>query len=353
MGSNDAIKVTALDKSFGGKKILDNLSFSVPLNVIAGFLGPNGAGKTTTLRMLLGLLPAPKGKIELLNHKIPEARSSALEKIGAVVENPSFIETLTAFENLHWFGSLYAPVSGERINEVIELVGLKEATHQLFGTFSTGMKQRLGVAFGLLHKPEMLILDEPTSGMDPAGRIQMREILLNIHETEKTSIFLSSHLLDEVQKLCNYVVIINHGSTIREGYVADILSSQEERFEIRVPDEAAEKAKNLLAGMKDVVKNLSLSPRGIIIDIENGNSSLINELLVKSNIPVQALIPLESSLEEAFMRLTDKKELVGSKGNREVQLKNSVQESENKEIKQNQKEEIQKEKEEKKEVSEE
>ena len=309
---NDAIKVISLSKSFGKKKILDSLSFSVPNNAIAGFLGPNGAGKTTTLRMLLGLLPAPKDKIELLGHKIPEERTSALERIGAVVENPSFIDTMTAFENLYWFGCLYLPVEKKRIFEVIEMVGLKEAVNQKFGTFSSGMKQRLGVAFSLLHKPELLILDEPTSGMDPSGRYQMREILLNIHEKEKTSIFLSSHLLDEVQKLCNYVVIINKGQMVTEGFVSEILASNEERYEIRVADELIDSAKAILEGAKNIVKSLSLSPRGFIVDIENDSSHLINEILVKAGIKVQALIPLESSLEETFIKLTEKNRMNSS-----------------------------------------
>ena len=290
---NNAIKVVSLSKSFGNKKILDSLSFNVPNNAIAGFLGPNGAGKTTTLRMLLGLLPAPNGKIELLGH-------------GAVVENPSFIDTMTAFENLYWFGSLYLPIEKKRIFEVIEMVGLKDSVNQKFGTFSSGMKQRLGVAFSLLHKPELLILDEPTSGMDPSGRYQMREILLNIHEKEKTSIFLSSHLLDEVQKLCNYVVIINKGQMVTEGFVSDILASSEERFEIRVADELIDNAKSILEGARNIVKSLTLAPRGFIVDIENGTSYLINELLVKAGIKVQAWIPLESSLEETFIKLTEK-----------------------------------------------
>ena len=303
---NDAIKVVSLSKSFGKKKILDSLSFNVPNNAIAGFLGPNGAGKTTTLRMLLGLLPAPTNKIELLGHKIPEERTFALERIGAVVENPSFIDTMTAYENLYWFGSLYLPVANKRIHEVIEMVGLREATNQRFGTFSSGMKQRLGVAFSLLHKPELLILDEPTSGMDPAGRYQMREILLNIHEKEKTSIFLSSHLLDEVQKLCNYVVIINKGQMVTEGFVSEILASSEERYELRVADDSLDNAKSILEGAKSIVKSLTLAPRGFIIDIENDTSHMVNELLVKAGIKVQALIPLESSLEETFIKLTEK-----------------------------------------------
>ncbi len=309
---NDAIKVISLSKNFGNKKILDSLSFNVPNNAIAGFLGPNGAGKTTTLRMLLGLLPAPEGKIELLGYNILKYRTEALEKIGAVVENPSFIDTMTAFENLYWFGSLYLPVDKKRIFEVIEMVGLKEAVNQKFGTFSSGMKQRLGVAFSLLHKPELLILDEPTSGMDPAGRYQMREILLNIHEKEKTSIFLSSHLLDEVQKLCNYVVIINKGQMVTEGFVSEILASSEERYEIRVADELIDNAKSILEGAKNIVKSITMAPRGFIVDLENNTSHAINELLVKAGIKVQALIPLESSLEETFIKLTEKNKVNNS-----------------------------------------
>lgn len=304
--SDYAIKVTALHKMFGDKTVLDYLNFSVPKNAIAGFLGPNGAGKTTTLRMMLGLLPTPRDKIELLGHKLPGDRTSALERIGAVVENPSFIDTLSAYENLKWFGSLYKPVNYSRIHEVIDMVGLKEATNQNFGTFSTGMKQRLGVAFSLLHKPELLILDEPTSGMDPVGRVQMREILLNIHEKEKTSIFLSSHLLDEVQKLCNYVVIINKGRRLTEGYVSDILSSNEEHYEIRVSDDSIERTKNILEATQNIVKSITLAPRGFVVDLENDTSHLVNEILVKAGIKVQALIPLEQSLEETFMKLTNK-----------------------------------------------
>ena len=169
------------------------------------------------------------------------------------------------------------------------------------------MKQRLGVAFGILHNPELLILDEPTSGMDPVGRVQMREILLRIHETQKTTIFLSSHLLDEIQKLCNYVVIISKGRTLREGYVDDILASQQEKYEIRVPDEFVEKTKQVIGSMMFMVKSFELSPRGMIRTVENGSGAAINETLVKAGIPVSALIPVECSLEEAFISLTNDK----------------------------------------------
>ncbi|MFZ5952295.1 MAG: ATP-binding cassette domain-containing protein [Candidatus Rifleibacteriota bacterium] len=297
-----AIKVNQLNKSFGRKKVLNDLSFNVPMNSISGFLGPNGAGKTTTLRILMGLVPLLQGEIVMLGEPLPGGRSKAVEQIGAVVENPTFIETMTAMENLYWFGSLYKPVTNDRILEAIALVGLKDATHQRFGTFSSGMKQRLGVAFGILHKPRLLILDEPTSGMDPAGRVQMREILQRIHSEEKTTIFLSSHLLDEVQRLCDYVVIIDRGRTAREGYVGEILSGHQETWEVRMPDEFFGKAIEVLKTFEGL--QWSEGPRGLMLTMKSEMSPRINQALVAAEIKVSALIPHEASLEETFIKLT-------------------------------------------------
>ncbi len=299
-----AIKVENLVKSFGRKQVLKGLGFTIPPNTIAGFLGPNGAGKTTTLRVLLGLIPRAEGEISLLGNPIPGSRTTALEQIGAVVENPAFIESMNAYENLYWFGSLYQPLTRERILEVIDLVGLKEATWQRFGTFSTGMKQRLGVAFGILHRPKLLILDEPTSGMDPAGRVHMREILTRIHQEAGTSIFLSSHLLDEIQRLCNYVVIIDSGKTVKEGYVSELLSGHTEKWEIRVVDEDMAKARDLIAALPDSPAEVTQGPRGLILTMAPGRSGLVNAELIKAGIRVNAVIPLEASLEETFIKLT-------------------------------------------------
>ena len=303
----NSISVSGLNKSFGRKSVLNDLSFNIPENSIAGFLGPNGSGKTTTLRILLGLLPVKKGIIELLGHEIPKYRIKALEQIGAVVENPNFIESMTAKENLYWFGSLYKPVSNDRIMEAIELVGLKDAARQRFGTFSSGMKQRLGVAFGILHKPKLLILDEPTSGMDPMGRVHMREILQRIHAEEKTSIFLSSHLLDEIQRLCNYVVIINNGSTKKEGFVSELLSERKERWEVRIKDEQIDQARKILQSMEREIENISDTPQGLEMTLKEIPSYAVNAKLIENNINVTALIPKEATLEETFISITDSK----------------------------------------------
>lgn len=300
----NAISVKQLKKNFGRKPVLKGLDFTVPLDSIAGFLGPNGAGKTTTMRILMGLIPSYSGQIAMLGHELPKGRVKALEQIGAVVENPAFIETMSARQNLYWFGSLYKPVEPARIDEVIEMVGLKEAADQTFGTFSTGMKQRLGVAFGILNRPRLLILDEPTSGMDPAGRVHMREILKRIHAEEKTTIFLSSHLLDEIQRLCNYVVIIDKGATVKEGFVADLLSEKRELWELRLPEKDIAGCRKILAEMTEYDISVASAPRGLQISLEAGKSAFVNRELVSKGIEVSALIPLEASLEDTFIKLT-------------------------------------------------
>ncbi len=299
-----AIRVRGLRKAFGGKDALAGLDFTVPAGAVAGFLGPNGAGKTTTLRLLLGLAPADTGEMEMLGEPMPGGRVPVLERTGALVEKPSFLDHFSGFDNLWWFGSLNRPVTRERIDEVLGRVGLTEAARQSFGTYSTGMKQRLGVAYAILHRPRLLILDEPTNGMDPQGRVQMRDLLREIHAAEGSTIFLSSHLLDEVQRLCDYVVILDHGRTVREGYVGEILQSGQETWEVRVAAGQQEQAAGLLQGHPAVL-SCRPGPRGLEIRLQPGQSAEVNRVLVGAGVAVAALIPREASLEETFIALTD------------------------------------------------
>lgn len=303
-GKPPAIRVRKLAKRFGRVRAVDDMDFSVPAGSVCGFLGPNGAGKTTTLRMLLGLAWPDDGEMELLGKPMPASRAETLARTGALVEKPSFIENFTGFENLWWFGSLAAPLSKERVNETLELVGLSDAAHKPFGIYSTGMKQRLGVAGAILHHPVLLMLDEPTNGMDPQGRAQMRDILRDIHSHEGTTIFLSSHLLDEVQRLCDYVVIVDHGKMIRQGFVGDLLNDGHETWELRLPPAEAARASELL-GTLQAVHEVKSSPRGLEIGISHETSHEINRALVEAGIHVSALIPREASLEETFLALTD------------------------------------------------
>jgi ABC-2 type transport system ATP-binding protein len=300
-----AITVSGLHKRFGRKAALDGMQFSVPLGSVAGFLGPNGAGKTTTLRVLLGLARADAGQMQVLGQDMPGGRSAILEQTGTLVEKPSFIEHLSGFDNLWWFGTLNQPVSQERILQVLGQVGLSDAAHQTFGTYSTGMKQRLGVGFALLHRPTLMILDEPTNGMDPQGRVQMRDILREINHTEGTTIFLSSHLLDEIQRLCDYVVIVDRGRTVREGFVAQLLNREEEIWEIRLTEAADLSQVQTFLASQPMVLSCRPAPRGLEMHLKPNSSAEINRLLNQAGHPVAALIPHEASLEETFLSLTD------------------------------------------------
>ena len=302
--SATALSVQDLKKRFGKKEVLKGVSFSLPTGSIGGFLGANGAGKTTTIRALLGLISADSGHMTLLGSPMPAGRRIALESTGTLVESPRFIKTFSGFDNLSWFGGLTKPLTTERINEILHLVGLSEAARQPFGVYSTGMKQRLGVALAVLHRPRLLILDEPTNGMDPQGRAQIREILQQIHQQEGTTIFLSSHLLDEVQRLCDYVVIINNGCTVSEGRVDQLLSRERERWEIRFHGGIPEAVKDWLKG-SELVQSAVPGPLGMLVDLPPGASGELNAQLIRANFPVSALIPVEASLEETFLALTD------------------------------------------------
>lgn len=300
-----AISVINLSKSYKKVKAVDNLTFTIPKNCIAGFLGPNGAGKTTTLRILLGLSFADSGKVKIFDKEVPTDANEIFEFTGALVEKPAFIDNFSAFENLWWFGNLIKPLVKERITEVLNLVGLQDVAHEDYKSFSAGMKQRLAIAFAILHKPRLLILDEPTTAMDPQGRYHIRELLRKIHLEYSTTIFLSSHLLDEVQKLCNYVVIINNGKLLKEGYVKDILANSLENWEIRIKEQDEDKFKNIILSFDEIL-NYKKIPRGFEVIMKSNSSAKINEKLVNAGIQVEALIPKEASLEEAYIKLTEK-----------------------------------------------
>ncbi|NLM18061.1 MAG: ABC transporter ATP-binding protein [Candidatus Riflebacteria bacterium] len=303
-----AICVKDLVVSLSGKEILKKLSFSVPKDSITGFLGPNGAGKTTAMRAILGLLPFCSGSIDLLGCKIPKEGTKARERIGAMIERPTLVDSLTAGDNLKYIGSIYKPVKESRIDHVLNLVDLSKEKNKKFSAFSTGMKQRLAIALCMLHEPEMMLLDEPTSGMDPAGRVHVREILTNIHKSEGTGIFLSSHLLDEIQKLCDYVVIIDEGKTVTETSISNLLLDNSEIYELRFSDGFSEKGLEAMRNMRDMISEIKERPTGFEIKIEKGTAAKVNMELNKASLPVEALIPLQSSLEDKFIKLTERKE---------------------------------------------
>src|SRR5271155_1982323 len=222
-----AIETIGLTKRFGERTALDGIDLQVPRGCAFGFLGPNGAGKTTIIRTLLGLTHASAGSMQLLGHPVPAERSQALQRVGAIVEEPRFHPFLTGRENLRLVASVRGPEVNERIDPALARVGLAERAEDKVKKYSMGMRQRLGVARCLLADPLLLILDEPTNGLDPGGIQEFREMIRAMVEQEGRTVFLSSHLLDEVEKICDAAAIVDRGKIITQGPIAEISSGGE------------------------------------------------------------------------------------------------------------------------------
>ncbi|TLV04031.1 ABC transporter ATP-binding protein [Dyadobacter luticola] len=218
-----AIQTDQLNYSHGGQLIVNNLSLQVPAGSIFGFLGPNGSGKTTTICLLLGLIPTQGPCIQMFGQQLNDQRLLILQKIGALIEAPVLYPHLSGGENME-IGRLARRVERERIGRVLEMVGLAEEARRRVKTYSLGMRQRLGIALALLGDPELLILDEPTNGLDPAGIREMRRLLAELSQVHGKTVFISSHLLDEMEKLVTHVGILNHGKMLFQGPVAQLHS---------------------------------------------------------------------------------------------------------------------------------
>ncbi len=227
-----ALQTFDLTKRFGDLVAVDHVNLKVQEGELFGFLGPNGAGKTTTISMILGLLYPTAGRVHVLGEEVSPTRTHVLRQVGAMVNTPGFLPYLSGRENLRLLARLYPDVDERRVDEVLELVGLRDAAKRKVKGYSTGMKQRLGLAAALLHRPRLLVLDEPTSGLDPIGMKEMRELLRALADGG-TTIFLSSHLLHEVEQICDRVALIHQGRIVAEGEVRALLQqykSLEEMF---------------------------------------------------------------------------------------------------------------------------
>ncbi len=302
-----AVEIDGLTKRFGEFTAVDSLSFRVPRGSIFGFLGPNGAGKTTTLGMLLGLIPIDSGSAKVLGFDVRAQLSQALERTGALVERPAFYPYLSGRRNL----SLLARISGitdhARIERALEEVDLGERANAKFGSYSTGMKQRLGIAAALIRQPELIILDEPTSGLDPAGQLEIRNLVRDLAQAGRT-ILLSSHLLNEVQQVCTHVAIIDRGKLVETGPLAQLLAT-EDVIEIQVIGQA-EQAAERLRQLADV-QNVTLLDGHLIVDAPAAHAASINRALIEAGFDVSSLQARESQLEERFLDLTSRFEKEG------------------------------------------
>jgi len=304
LDSEKVIEIENLSKQFKDLKAVNNLNLNVYKGDVFGFLGPNGAGKSTTIRMLVSLIAPTGGSIKVFGKTLKQHRTEILSNIGAIVEKPDFYGYLSAFKNLEIMGKISGKeISKNRIMEVLELVGLEKRCKSKVKTFSHGMKQRLGLAQALLHDPELIILDEPTTGLDPQGMKEIRDMIIYLSKEKQKTIFLSSHVLYEVELIANRMIIIDKGSAKVEGNVEELLDSKNVRVTFEVDD--LEKTKSLLNNTLWIDK-LDIAINGkLIFNLSPGEAPQLNKYLVQNDIMVGAMIPTHS-LEEYFLNITQK-----------------------------------------------
>lgn len=293
------LRTYALTKQYGSRVAVSQLSLAVRRGEIVGFLGPNGAGKTTSIRMMLGLIAPTAGRVELFGRDLTIECASLLPRIGALVETPALYLHLTGRENLRAMGAILGGVPRQRIDAVLEVVGLAERRKDRVRTYSLGMKQRLGVGMALLHNPDLLILDEPANGLDPVGIVEMRDLLHRL-AAEGKAVFLSSHLLGEVQQICSRVVVIHVGKLIADKTVEELTRGQGE-FAVRLDN-----APEVLARVQQQPwgKTARLDGNGILLTpAPEGSGRALSAFLAQAGFPPESLAPATQNLEEVFFSL--------------------------------------------------
>ncbi len=300
-GQEVVLRTRGLSKKFGDRWAAKDLNIEVRRGDVFCFLGPNGAGKSTTIRMILTLLRPTSGSIEIFGKDVHQHRSAVLSRVSGIVEKPDFYGYLSAHKNLEILGSMTCPVRRDEIIESLEAVGLKSRAFEKVKTFSHGMKQRLGIAQALLTKPELIILDEPTAGLDPQGMKEVRELVQRLSRERGMTIFLSSHLLAEVELVATRMAVIHHGELIAQGAVSELLDRETSDYSIEVSPLAL--AAELLEKLP-WVKILFAENGKMEIRIEPGRSSELNRFLVMNDIEVFSFSP-HRTLEDYFLKVTE------------------------------------------------
>jgi ABC-2 type transport system ATP-binding protein len=300
------IEIMNVTKDFGSFRAVNNLNLEVVKGDIFGFLGPNGAGKSTTIRMLLSLIMPTAGEIRIFGKSLLQHRSQIMRNIGAIVEKPDFYLYLTARKNLEILGRLSgADTSSKQLDRILDMVQLLPRAQSKVKTFSYGMKQRLGIAQALLHDPELIVLDEPTNGLDPVGVKEMRELILQLSRDHGKTVFISSHILPEVELIASRMAIINKGSTIVQGTVKELLNSGKltVRFEVDNAQQAASSIRQ--SNLAELL--VEVQPHQLIFELNQQQISKVNAWLINNSFDVYAIASTRS-LEEYFLSITGSQE---------------------------------------------
>ncbi len=299
-----AVETHGLTKRFGENIAVNDVELLVPRGCAFGYLGPNGAGKTTLIRVLLGLTHADAGTMSLLGHAVPRHRDLALARVGAIVDEPRFHGHLTGRQNLQILAAAREPAAKGRIEPALERVGILHRANDKVSKYSMGMRQRLGVAACLLGDPQLLILDEPMNGLDPAGMLEMRDMILSL-VAEGRTVVLSSHLLDEFERTCDAVAIVDRGTVIRQGPISQLLAGSSFEVQVECSDPAG--AGGVLRATP-FGTHLEVGPDGLAISLPEGTGreaiAEINRLLVEGGFSVYRLQHIQASLEQWFLEVT-------------------------------------------------
>ena len=276
------------------------VSFNIKQGEILGFLGPNGAGKSTTLRMIVGLSKPSSGDIEICGYSIKDSYVKAMNNVGCIIEGPDLYDYMSGYRKLELLGNMSKGVTKKDIDEAIELVGMAERINDKVAIYSMGMKQRIGLAQALIHKPKLLVLDEPTNGLDPNGIHEFRDIVKGLAKEKNISVLISSHLISEVQLMCDSVSIINNGSIIKNESINEVLSTGEV---VWVLDDCAA-AKKILKEKFDIDASIISGKLSALVDLEK--LAKVNKLLIDSGVNLQLVENRKRTLEDLFLSLTEK-----------------------------------------------
>lgn len=295
---NQVLKCDNINKVIKKKQILNNVSFELNEGEILGFIGPNGAGKTTTIKLILGLQSITSGMVKINGYDVQKDFVHAIERVGAIVENPDFYMYLSGRKNLELVANMYKGVTKERIDEVVKLVGLENRINDKVSKYSLGMRQRLGIAQAIINKPNLLVLDEPTNGLDPEEIKELREFLVKLSKEENMAIFISSHNLAELESFCNKICIIKNGEIIENSSIEELKSEKIDK-------------KNIYTVEINDTKLLEKDEKISIIDgthfkiiIEKENVPEFIEMLINKNVKIYEIKEERVSLEEAFLKKT-------------------------------------------------
>lgn len=299
------VQIRDVTKTIKGRTIIDSLSFDVNKGEVFGFLGPNGAGKTTTIRMIVGLIGITSGDIKILGHSIKTEFEQAITHVGAIVENPEMYKFMTGYQNLIHYSRMTKGVSKEKIDETVELVGLTDRIHDKVKTYSLGMRQRLGLAQSLLHDPKVLILDEPTNGLDPAGIREIRDHLRKLAREKDMAVIVSSHLLSEMEMMCDRIGIIQNGKLIDVQLISDFVQGTEKVYEFEV--DVNEKAVQLLKQLYPSIE-IEETEKGVALSLAKEKVPEIVKEFVHHEVQIYGIYEVTKTLEDRFLEVTSDKE---------------------------------------------